>query len=367
MKENVLIAGYGKMGKNYARNFSDYFSQYNIVIADASKDQCEQAMADYPNASVYWIANTQCSSIQQANSIAEIVTQEEVSGIVNATQTDSHIEVVESALSVKAPNGSSVVKRILQEKPFGLFDGDVKFDSVCDTLTTSNIRFSLNSILMFSDIWDVADEYLAQQKRVHIIASECIYGKNRTNDTRPAHEGVFGTEGTHAIDILRGRGLLTQDIVFGKSQLLRGDISVDKDVIYECVVSNVAVEVSNHSIQMSLRYDENHRHVTHVIDCGMSKQIFLKLDFDKAGHDIMTVSKMDGEILLQQDCPSGTKLKNSISAVFDDKSHFKCYDLQETLRLRQMIASLKGNSTIVQGDSEISLIKPRPRLIRPTQ
>lgn len=369
MKETVLIAGYGTMGRHYARNFTEHFSDYNIVITDRDVAKCHAAMSDYPDASVYCIdpnnGRSMSETLKATDTIASVIEIENISGIVNATQTDSHLAVIESALSAKATNGSSHITRVLQEKPFGLFDGDDdKFDRICSQIESRNIRFSLNSVLMFSDIWAAVDGFLSQKSRVQILASECIYGKDRTQDTRPAHEGVFGTEGTHAIDILRGRGFLAQDIAFGKSSLTRGDISVDKDVVYDCTVGNKASEVETQSLQMSLRYDQNYRQVRHVIDCGKSEQVILILDFDKAKQDVMTIRNMQGKVLERHECASGTKLKNSISAVFDNQSAFEPYDIIQARRLREMLAGLKTNAIITQGGRANALIKPSPRIVK---
>ena len=367
--KNIIIAGLGTMGNYYAHNaftLKDEFQFSSIVGADINFDKCRKLQDAYPEMTVYHIVDNggfrkaENGIIGTAPNMASIVQEHRASGLIGATHTNNHLSVIKDTLSATNQNGLPLIRNVLQEKPFGLFEDDTQaFIDIVKAIDDKDIKFSLNSILMFSDIWKATDDFLGDYPNIIRKASFCVYGKDRTQDTRPAHEGVFGTEGTHAIDILRGRGRLKQDIDITESTLTYGDISNDTDIPYICEMRGFSNSGAFLDLEMSLAFDKNYRYVDHHLTNSTNNQeMLMRLTFDHQGEDSMYIYDVaTGNIMAEKSVPSNTKLANSMRATFTDSTDYEPYTLTRTISLRSILSKLKSDSTIIK-TKDAPIIKP---------
>ena len=352
--KNILIAGAGTMGTHYARNLSemrDELDVSNIVCVDVDIEKCQLLREKNLGVDVHHIE-------MKAGALANVVRSQNINGLIGATQTDSHISVLNEALSVSSERPQ--ITRILQEKPFGLFDekGAEHFNNIVDTVQKNEIRFGMDSILMFSEIYGVFDKFLTENPDLIHTSTMCIYGKNRTQDTRPAHMGIFGTEGTHAIDIARRLGNEYLDLSFAGGEIVQGLITDnDPDVPYACRSDFKAASGASIAIEMSLAFDKNYRQVTHRFKNAAGEAINATLKFDQKGQDSLHVTGNNTDIVVDEVKPSGTKLQNALRSVFGDT--LSPYSLDQTLGLRDILSEVNDKSKVRKGPERPVITPPR--------
>jgi predicted dehydrogenase len=362
MGNRILIAGAGVMGTYYTRNIVNLRSSLSIekiVVADIDADKCKTIKAEHGD---------QIEVIHAANTgaIASLIEQNDINGLIGATQTDSHLSVLKEALSVGSQRPQ--IQHILQEKPFGLFESsnDSDFDGVVSTIKKHDIRFGMDSILMYSDVYDTFASYILRNPDLIHQSTKCIYGKNRTKDTRPAHMGVFGTEGTHAIDISRRIGNEYLDLKFASGVIDQGFLTErDRDVPYACDALYQTESDAPVQIRMSLAFDQNYRQVGHVFKNARSETIEVTIHFDKrndtgVSQDTFTAYNVDThDIELHTSAPSDTKLKSALCAVFSDNGK-SVYDIDQTIRLRSLLGQTMTQSTLERANGKPIVNSPKP-------
>lgn len=361
-KQRIVIVGAGTMGTHYARNLvtmKDEFNIEEIACVDTDFQQCDKFNKENLGISAQYIGDL-------PEVLANVVRSQKMNGIIGATQTDSHISVLKEALSVMK-DGVPQITRILQEKPFGLFNEGSQTDmfDIVEKIKVHNIRFGMDSILMFSDVYDHFSGLLSDNSDWTHITAFCTYGKNRTKDTRPAHMGVFGTEGTHAIDIARRLGNVYLPLTCKGGNITQGFITErDPDVPYACCADfNTKADGSGVPIhiQMSLAFDKNYREVIHVFENKNGERIEVTLNFDQQGVDkIFAVNVENGQTLINKETPSNVKLKNAIRSAFGDS--VKPYGINQTLGLRGIIEDTQDACRVIPGSQGQSpeVYRPKP-------
>lgn len=355
MSQNILVVGVGVMGTHYTRNLVQMREELDIgsiICADTDPQKCTDIKDKFP----------EIVACHVPNGVASVIKEHNVDGIIGATQTDSHVSVLSNALS--AGHGVPQIQRILQEKPFGLFaDEDVAgFDSVVDTIKHQNIRFGMDSILMFSKVYEVFDIYLGANPDLIHIETTCLYGKDRTHDTRPAHVGVFGTEGTHAIDIARRIGSSYVDLSFDSGEITQGYLTErDPGVPYASKSKFHSSNDAEININMSLAFDRPYRTVTHSFRSATDEQITsVTLAFDQKNEggavcDTLQIIK-SGELVAETQYSATNKLADSIRSVFGRS--VQPYTLDQTLGLRSIIEDMRSRSQITRAKGHPTIARP---------
>lgn len=213
----VLQVGVGIMGMNHANAINDLSSNEDISlcgVCDSSLDKLLAFKESNPDVPVYLVYAPQYQTraeyealkeramtfgLPAIESVSEAVEELDVNSLMNCTNNESHIPVLESALSVR-DGEQTKIGMVFQEKPFAHTLQEA--EDFTEKIKDENVSFSLNSILGFSGIWDdfhaFIENYPGTLKLKKVITS---YGKDRTQDTRPATGGWVGMEAIHAVDI----------------------------------------------------------------------------------------------------------------------------------------------------------------------
>ena len=130
MTNKILIAGLGTMGRNYTRNLLAMAEELDVsclIGADTNLETCRKIKKEFPELEVVHITpdatgHDSANSIRSAPNLSTVIECNDINGYIGATQTDSHLESLEDALSPRDSDGAPRITSILQEKPFGLFD-----------------------------------------------------------------------------------------------------------------------------------------------------------------------------------------------------------------------------------------------------
>jgi hypothetical protein len=358
MTNNILIAGAGTMGTHYTRNLiglADALKLKTLMVVDRDAEKCSKLKQAFPIVDVRHVDAA-------SHEMAHVIAGTDITGIIGATQTDTHLTVLKEALSVGKDRPQ--ITSVLQEKPFGLFDDDVNaFDDVAAIIRQNDIRFNLDSILMFSAVYDVFGSFLKANPDLMHVGTYCTYGKNRTRDTRPAHMGVFGTEGTHALDIARRVGHAYLPLTFDHGKIAQGFVTEqDNDIPYEtnCVLrTDKGMPVR---IEMSLAFDANYRRVRHIFNNAKGEVVSVILEFDQQQGDrkldsIQIRNETTKKEWQYDSMPSSTKMQSALVSTFGDKSGFS-YDIDQARDLRTVLKDIMQRSAVRRTTGTPVLSKP---------
>lgn len=301
-KHVVVVVGAGVFGSKHINALSKHEAINERVRVAAIVDTDPQALLNQigkTSSALYWNVSTATKAQQQTyknltpedqalitpiESVADVIRLEEANTLVNATSTPSHISVLEDALSVRDLAQIPLITTIFQEKPIAEHLADAQ--EIAQTVRDHNIRFCVNSVLAFSPVWGTFDYFheKAKNEGFELISVDCSYGKNRTNDTRPATNGWTGMDGFHPLDII-GRVVDEKiDINYSKGHhgFLAEKASEDGHVMhsYECEGYAGDVELR---LEGSFAWDEQVRRVQFYYqseDDDSVEQQCIELNFD---------------------------------------------------------------------------------------
>lgn len=372
MTQTILIAGLGTMGTHYTRNLFEMREELNlsnIIGADIDFETCRRIKDEFPELLVYHIApdsgyirGAYDDNIGVVRNFSEIVEMEQPEGFIGATQTDSHVDVLSEALSI--PKVEPYIRSVLQEKPFGLFDeGGAQRLAIEQKINKESLTFNLDSILMFSGVWDAFDDVLNDMKSKGYVHSNttCHYGKNRLNDNRPAHEGIFGTEGTHAIDIARRQGHAINAIDHVHMAVIKEGFvnAVSPDIPYYCMADLTDEFGKAVGIEMALNYDRQIRRVSHHYKNinDPRDMMMITLDFDTtndAGNkvDRMIVKDREGNVCVHFEVPANQKMANALRATFGPDAS-SVYGVDSVNGLRRIMSDIRDEANYARCDVNI--------------
>ena len=217
----VVVVGAGVFGSNHINALSKHErinEQVRVAaIVDTDPLALLNQMGKTYSGRLYWNSAAATETQKQTynnlsregrvlitpiDSVADVIRLEEANTLVNATSTPSHISVLDDALRVRDLAQIPVIRTIFQEKPIAEHLADAQ--EIAQTIRDHDIRFCVNSVLAFSPVWGTFDYFheKAKNEGFKLISVDCSYGKNRTNDTRPATNGWTGMDGFHPLDII---------------------------------------------------------------------------------------------------------------------------------------------------------------------
>ncbi|MBX2834146.1 MAG: Gfo/Idh/MocA family oxidoreductase [Micavibrio sp.] len=218
-KNNIAVFGAGKFGSAHIKTLqelsSDRFSLKAIIDPDPQKllqwsdqnipvywwrsEANEAAMSAYSQLSQDELAKI--TVLDDDDGVRALIKRDGINTLCNTSTTTAHIQVLEVALSARNDNGVPYISTIMQEKPFGVNLEETQ--NVQEIIRAHSIDFHMNSVLMYSPIWEEFNEHAAgMPKDAQLSKIICSYGKNRMNDTRPATNGWAGMDLVHALEIM---------------------------------------------------------------------------------------------------------------------------------------------------------------------
>ena len=202
------------MGLNHAKAIQAQAALHPDVKLSAVSDRDYNALIKAreilpPDTPLYWVPdddsvitpdNLEAFKIERIASHAAIIEKHQITALTNAVHNDGHVSVLEDALTIRAADGTPSIHTIWQEKPYGRINEN--HNAVNRIIADHHIVFSLNSILLYSPVWHAIDDCLSSSPQMQLTSVKCTYGKDRTQDTRPAFDGWVGMEGIHAVDLI---------------------------------------------------------------------------------------------------------------------------------------------------------------------
>lgn len=378
MGKVILIAGLGVMGANYSRNLialAKDLDLEDIIAADVNLAACEKIRAEFPELLVYHI-NPEADAIEIPDGLAPGITPdlkslvefEKPCGFIGATQTDSHVNVLGEVLSaIDDKTKMPFIQSVLQEKPYGLFDGEFGQRAAIEALINEHgITFNLDSILMFSGIWGYFEQELEVLDKAGYKhgTSTCTYGKNRFNDPRPAHEGIFGTEATHAIDIARRQGHKVHSVKAEQAGIKAGYFNVaNPQLAYYCKAGLTNEFNVPLAVEMAINLDRPVRRVVHRYEKVGNPDDFVEVEinFDiKNGKDEkvdrLDVRDADGNLKMRYEVAAGVKMAEALRTAFSEDAK-SVYGLEDTGALRQVMEDIRAKAEYTDAAAEILCIE----------
>ncbi len=282
---SVLIVGVGFMGTNHAIVLLDQQKLHDNVrlvgVADINAGNLAAFSQSYPHIPTFLL--------NENTTVADVIRQTGATAIADVTNTNAHPGVIKSALSVP-----DAIHTVFQEKPIAVTLNDA--DEMAKLITTQNITYSMDSIMMHSPIWKDFEEALDdQQTPLQMEFIRCTYGKDRTKDSRPAVGGYVYLEGVHAIDISsHGIERLDPDSlnIVGYHGFLAEKASEDGTCLYAVNAHMQAISSAGNTViieqEGSLTFDQNYRRVQYGYARPDGKKLVLQLEFDtKARGDVL--------------------------------------------------------------------------------
>lgn len=300
----ILQVGIGIMGKNHANAIQKLSETAPISLAavcDADIDKLAAFREDNPDVPVYLTHSPQYQTADAFNAmtqkaalldipvvkdVAEIVAAQQVNTLMNCTNNDSHIPVLESALSVMEEDATKI-RMVFQEKPFA--HSLAEAERFTEKIKDQKVTFSLNSILEHSEIWDDLHQFMADYDGDLVLQKIVTsYGKDRTQDTRPATGGWVGLEGIHAVDIstaLLNKLAVQTDQTTATYGFLAEKASKDGNenfAIHTHIQGQQADQKIDVEIEGSFAWQDQMRRTLYIFeDTKNNKQIVCQMTFDK--------------------------------------------------------------------------------------
>lgn len=387
MAHRVFQVGVGKMGLNHVKTIEQLTHDGHDIalvgVCDISLDALLAFRAQYPHIPAYLVRdarntdfNTQAlpQGIEVIDSVAAGITRTAANTLMNCTNNNSHVPVLEDALSLRGEDGKTVIRTVFQEKPFAhTHDAAMK---VATLIRSEDILFSLNSILEFSPIWNDFHRVIAEHgDSLTLRKVLCAYGKDRTQDTRPAQGGWVGLEGIHALDIssVGLSGLkVDADSITATRGFLAPAASADgtADFAIDCTVAakdKSGRDVSIH-IDGSFAWADQRRSSLYVFDTSDGKILCLQVMFDKRDNmdgklrDELRVVEFDiankthRDVLTTQS--DGNKLYDYYLCTITPEKQHRVYGLDKALSVQKTLDNLSTPARTIQLDAKQSATKP---------
>lgn len=386
MPHRVFQAGVGKMGLNHVKTLEQLTADGHDIalcgVCDTSLDALVAFHAQYPHIPAYLVrdegntdfnANALPAGIQIIENVAAGIALTSANTLMNCTNNNSHIPVLEDALSLRGNDGKTVIRTVFQEKPFAHTHAAAM--KVAQQIRREGIMFSLNSILEFSPIWNDFHRFIAEQNNsLTLRRVMCAYGKDRTQDTRPAQGGWVGLEGIHALDI-SAVGLSGLKVDADSIEATRGFLAPAAspdgitDFAIDCTVH--AADRTGRSVPIhiegSFAWKEQRRSSLYVFDTADGKTICMQVLFDKRSADgsltdeLRVVefdldNKTRREVLTAQS--SGNKLTDYYLCTITPEKQHRVYGLDKALSVQKTLDNLGVPARVNVLDAKQSPQKP---------
>ena len=394
MEYRTLIIGIGAMGRNHARKImsGDLPNMHLEVVCDSDLGALMKFRSENPDVPVALIPHNgekDQEAIEQArrngievfNTAKDVIDHYDCNTLVNATHNPSHIPVLEDCFSARDEKGVCKIRTVFQEKPFAHTYEEAK--QMEGFIKDNDITFNLNGILSFSPIWNdfVQSKNDLEKMGFKLSSVQCTYGKDRTNDNRPAPNGWVGLEAIHALDIstfdMRDVAVKNGSVTALNGFLAQNaNMDDDSGVVpfgHQSRFSAITACGNPVSIDIegSFAWAEQNRRVRYSFEDNSGQKAVLEVEFDRRGEgtpqDVLTRAVYDknGEVLVapEEKISGADKLLGYYKAVVDPADQKPLYTIDRAMKVQGALEKMGQPDKTIQIDA---MAAPKsPQLFKP--